>query len=96
MENIAPQPCLELYEQELKDQILNLLCNLLHQLCSKGFHFDDTIYQRYIPDIVLALIHHDQHLTRDRIQTILMDIYQLIRPKKELPFVLISYIIEQL
>ena len=95
-EKIAPKPCLELYEQELKDKILNLLGHLLHQLCSKGLQYDETIYQRYIPDIVLALIHHHQHLTRDRIQTILMEIYQLIRSKKELPFVFISYLIEKL
>ena len=95
-EKLAPKLFLELYEQELKDQILNLLCNLLHQLCAKGFHFDETIYERYIPDIVLVLVHHAKHLTSDRIQTILMEIYQRIGSKKELPLVFISYIIEKL
>jgi hypothetical protein len=86
----------EIYQQELNDKILNIICKLLHQLCIKGLDFDSSIYLNHIPDIVSTLINSDEYLTKERIQIILIHIYQFIKHNTDPIFIFISYAIEKL
>ncbi|UJR28997.1 hypothetical protein I4U23_010215 [Adineta vaga] len=86
----------EIYQQKLNDKILNILCKLLHQLCIKGLAFDSSIYLNHIPDIVSILINYDEYLTKERIQMILIHIYQTIKHDNDSVFNLLSYTIEKL
>lgn len=87
---------LKLYQQELNNKIINIVCKLLHQLCKKGFEFDSSIYLHHISDIVSTLINYDQYLTKERVQIILIDIYQFIKHHKDSIYVFLSYTIETL
>jgi len=86
----------ETYQQELNDKILNIICKLLHQLCIKGLDFDSSIYLNHLPDIISTLVNYDQYLTKERIQIILIHIYQFIKHNNDPTFILISYAIEKL
>ncbi|CAF3405429.1 unnamed protein product, partial [Rotaria sp. Silwood2] len=65
IEQNSQKKYLKIYQQELNDKILNIICKLLHQLCIKGLDFDSLIYLHHIPDIVSTLINYDQHLTKE-------------------------------
>ncbi|CAF0715627.1 unnamed protein product [Adineta steineri] len=86
----------EIYQQELNDKILNIICQLLHQLCIKGLDYDASIYLNHIPDIISILINNNQYLTKERIQIILIHIYQFIKHNNNSIYILISYAIEKL
>jgi len=86
----------EIYQQELNEKILNIICQLLHQLCIKGLDFDSSIYLHHIPDIISILINYDQYLTKERIQKILIHIYQFIKQNNDSIFIFISYAIQKL
>ncbi|CAF1289857.1 unnamed protein product [Rotaria sordida] len=87
---------LKIYQQELNDKILNIICKLLHQLCIKGLDFDSLIYLHHIPDIVSTLINYDQYLTKERIQKILIHIYQVIKHNNDSIYIFMSYAIDKL
>ncbi len=87
---------LEIYQQELNGKILNITCQLLHQLCIKGLDFSSSIYLHHIPDIISILINYDKYLTKERIQKILIHIYQFIKSNNDPIFIFISYTIQKL
>ena len=96
IEKLFERKHLEIYQQNLNDKILNIICKLLHQLCIKGLNFESSIYLHHIPDIISTLINYDQYLTKERIQSILIHIYQCIKLKNDSIFILLSYAIEKL
>ncbi|CAF3110474.1 unnamed protein product, partial [Rotaria sp. Silwood2] len=96
IEQNSQKKYLKIYQQELNDKILNIICKLLHQLCIKGLDFDSLIYLHHIPDIVSTLINYDQHLTKERIQRILIHIYQVIKHNNDSIYIFMSYAIDKL
>jgi hypothetical protein len=83
-------------QKELNEKILNITCQILYQLSIKGLDFNSEIYLHYIPDIITTLINHDQYLTKERIEKILIQIYQFIKQNNDPIFIFISYTIQKL
>ncbi|CAF1500441.1 unnamed protein product, partial [Rotaria magnacalcarata] len=86
----------QIYQQELNNKILNIICKLLHQLCTKGFEFSSSIYLHHIPDIISTLINYAQYLTKKRIQNIFIYVYEFIKHNDDPTHTFISYTIEKL
>lgn len=82
--------------EELNDKIRDLICQLLHQLCSKGLQFHLDIYLHHIPDIISILIDHQKSLTKQRIEKIFIEIYQSIKGNPDPILTFLAYIIEKL
>ncbi|CAF0938650.1 unnamed protein product [Adineta ricciae] len=96
IEKYSQRKSIEVYQQELNEKIFDILCGLLYQLCVKGLAFDSSIYLNHVPDIISTLINAKEYLTKERIQTILIHIYQTIRNDNDPVFNLLSYAIEKL
>ena len=96
IEKYAERKSLEVYQAELQQKILRLICELLHRLCLRGLEFDASVYLHHLPDLVRILIDHQQSLGKARLQPILRDIHRAIGEKTELIWRFISHAIEKL